>query len=283
MRIQSLVFPKRHGWTRGAAQSWSLEHGYSGGRMDETKSEWRARQEDPRAFRYFRRGDLAPSVQVVYGCPRTNAKNPAPSERVKTRRALARAVKQEQQRSERETIRAGRAAVKTARARARLTAARVRALCKTSRARASGLRAEARALGPRAREACRTRKAAAGTLGLLTVEKAKQELAQARSLARLVRETDRKLAKARAPRSSATERRQESDDAVERDIDRALVPVWRRVKRHVRGVPGLMSRTEAFLKWVEENADEVASMQFGDEQIRELEAELEREQWQQSA
>ena len=73
---------------------------------------------------------------------------------------------------------------------------------------------------------------------------------------------------------------QESDDAVERDIDPSLVPVWRRVKRQFVDTPR-MSRSEAFLHWVEEHPEEVAVLQ---EQVAmPTEESLEREQWSEEA
>ncbi len=51
----------------------------------------------------------------------------------------------------------------------------------------------------------------------------------------------------------------ESDDAVEHELEPALVPVWRKMKRHFPGSPK-MSRAEQFLHWVGENPDEVTIM-----------------------
>lgn len=76
------------------------------------------------------------------------------------------------------------------------------------------------------------------------------------------------------------EAQQESDDAVERDIDPSLVTVWRRVKRQFTDTPR-MSRSEAFLHWVEEHPEEVAVLQ---EQVSmPTEESLEREQWSEEA
>lgn len=76
------------------------------------------------------------------------------------------------------------------------------------------------------------------------------------------------------------EAQQESDDAVERDIDPSLVSVWRRVKRQFTDTPR-MSRSEAFLHWVEEHPEEVAVLQ---EQVSmPTEESLEREQWSEEA
>jgi hypothetical protein len=59
--------------------------------------------------------------------------------------------------------------------------------------------------------------------------------------------------------STAKERRQESDDAVRANLDPDMVPVFDMVKASIVGTPR-MDRTEVFLHWAEENADEVAGM-----------------------
>jgi len=56
------------------------------------------------------------------------------------------------------------------------------------------------------------------------------------------------------------ERRSESDDAVRDNLPADLVPVFDRVKRRIKGT-ARMSRTEAFLKWAEENPDEIVAVE----------------------
>jgi len=58
-------------------------------------------------------------------------------------------------------------------------------------------------------------------------------------------------------RSTAGERRAESNQAVEVNLDPSLVPLWRRVRKSIKGTPR-KSRTEAFLHYVEEHPDELA-------------------------
>jgi len=255
-RVQSLIFA-RPAFTRAKAAAWAKSHGYRS-RLEETAESYRARQEASGRFSEFRTAALGRSgVVAVLGRPNPRRSRGA-SEAVKTKRALERARREEQRRIVRVAIAGGRAGVKTARARARLTSARVRAACKASRgrarARARALRDQARELAPRARAECATRKATAGVLGIAGVERAKGELADTRRVY---------ARKPRAPlvRSTAKERRQESDDEVERDLAPELVPIWRKVKRQIRATPGLRSRTEAFLEWVEENADDVVARQ----------------------
>jgi hypothetical protein len=53
----------------------------------------------------------------------------------------------------------------------------------------------------------------------------------------------------------------ESDDAVRHNLPPELVPVFERVRVSVKGKPG-MSRTEAFLHWVHDNADQVHALLY---------------------
>jgi hypothetical protein len=69
-------------------------------------------------------------------------------------------------------------------------------------------------------------------------------------------------------RSSSAERRQESDDEVVRNLPEALVGVFHKMRKHVKGGPR-RTRTEAFLEWVEENPGEVYAMQ-GEQAERDL-------------
>lgn len=61
-------------------------------------------------------------------------------------------------------------------------------------------------------------------------------------------------------RVRATERRQESDQEVERDIPPELVSLWRKTKRHLKPT-ARMSRAEQFMKWAEDNPGEVLDAQ----------------------
>src|SRR5260221_1543345 len=82
---------------------------------------------------------------------------------------------------------------------------------------------------------------------------------------------------AAAERRTAKERRAESDDAVRSNIPAELVRIFERVKRSIRGSPR-MSRTEAFLHWVEENPDDVYAIQEAEAEksLRKLLAEQTR-------
>lgn len=61
-------------------------------------------------------------------------------------------------------------------------------------------------------------------------------------------------------RATAAERRAESDDEVRRNIPAELVGLFNKVKRDIRG-SARMSRTEAFMKWAEDNPEEVLTAQ----------------------
>jgi len=75
-------------------------------------------------------------------------------------------------------------------------------------------------------------------------------------------------------RTTRAERASESDDMVRADLDAELVPVFNAVKHRIQARPG-MSRTEAFLHWVEEHPDDVWQLRQA-QADREL-AELVRE------
>jgi hypothetical protein len=57
------------------------------------------------------------------------------------------------------------------------------------------------------------------------------------------------------PHATHIERRSESDDEVRSNLPPNLVPLFERVKRGIKPTPR-MTRTEAFLHYAEENADE---------------------------
>lgn len=80
------------------------------------------------------------------------------------------------------------------------------------------------------------------------------------------------------PKLSASERRAQSDEEVERDIeaeDPSLVPVWHRVKKQIRATPR-RSRSEAFFEWVHDSQAQVEAMKV---EIQEQEFAREFEEW----
>lgn len=84
----------------------------------------------------------------------------------------------------------------------------------------------------------------------------KRELAEAIRAQRLVRERERRSLKSR---TTARERRQESDDQVRHNLDPDMVPIFNVVAASIKGTPK-MTRTESFLHWVHDNPDEVIRM-----------------------
>jgi hypothetical protein len=118
------------------------------------------------------------------------------------------------------------------------------------------------AIRAKAKKRCATRRARvqdAVTAGLaVAAEERDSRIRRAKQLGAAERKRAAKLA-ASEERRAKREREQESDDAVEANIDAELIPVWRQVKREIRGTPK-MSRTEAFLHWVGENENEMWAM-----------------------
>ena len=99
-----------------------------------------------------------------------------------------------------------------------------------------------------------------------------------RELSGVQRKKMRALARAET-RKARREVLEESSSEVEHNIDPALVPVWRKVRGQISAGPRI-SRTEAFLQFVEENESEVWAAREEDT-ARELE-QLQAEQWKQA-
>lgn len=106
-----------------------------------------------------------------------------------------------------------------------------------------------------ARQRCRDRAARARTRSDIQIASARETRKSERKHAAEIRRLERSGAARSRARSTRSERRSESDDEVEQNIAPELVRLWRRVKRTIKGSER-MSRTEAFLKYVEENPEE---------------------------
>ena len=124
--------------------------------------------------------------------------------------------------------------------------ARLRSMCERARA--------------RLQQSCAARRDLARSEARAKVSAAKQSRRQLREdyqeIKRLERQADeRRREHKRLPAAAITE----SDDQVRHNIDPELIPVWESVKRSIRGTPKI-SRTEAFLAWVEENPDDVITI-----------------------
>jgi hypothetical protein len=120
---------------------------------------------------------------------------------------------------------------------------------------------QSQAIRQASRDACRTR------LEQLRQQRNKrtQKLAlEAERKRQRLRETKLKKesdgARKRAQREHAKARRQESDQEVENNLSRELVPAWNSVKNSIRATPR-RTRTEVFLEWAEENPGEVVFLQ----------------------
>jgi hypothetical protein len=123
------------------------------------------------------------------------------------------------------------------------------------------LRDRAHAEREELRAACRSRIVAIRASAMTDVQKARAEREQIQRNKKHAED----LAKIHAGRmaehkhSSARERHAESDDRVRKNIEAALIPLWERVKRGIKGSDKL-SRTEAFLQYVHESPGEVLAM-----------------------
>lgn len=106
------------------------------------------------------------------------------------------------------------------------------------------------------------------------IERARAELAAERQYQRDLRriEAANRQRRKEAPAITRIERQAESDDEVRVNIPPDLVPLFERVKRSIKASPR-MSRTEAFLKYAEENPEEVLEVieDKTEAMIRELE------------
>lgn len=112
-----------------------------------------------------------------------------------------------------------------------------------------------------ARLTCHMRKEAVKDAAMKAESKARRALQAERQLQRDLKSAEQyRRQKERAIRRTPSEARAESDDRVRANIDPELVPVFEKVKRSIKGTPH-MSRTEAFLQWVEENPGDAVAIQ----------------------
>ena len=200
------------------------------------------------------------------------------------KRWLARSV--ERERTKRETARI-RAALKAVRERKRTLVRQAREQCKRlkqrTRERVKAYRTqererinrEAKRMRQESTNRCKARIATIRAGSAKASEKQreirreraqqKRELAAAKQRERIDR-----------ARLTAAERRAESDDEVRHNLPAHLVPIFNKVRREIKGVPGRITRTEAFLHWAEENPDVVQEAEI--ERAERETAKLIREQ-----
>lgn len=176
-----------------------------------------------------------------------------------------------------------REAIRDARARRRKALDRARRSCAAARAKVrdkvrafrsrefARINAEAARMRNVARAQCQARKFRIRNAGAKAIERRVAELAAEDRMQRRLQQASRR---ALQQRTTYKERAQESDDAVKSNLPRELVPVFERVRRHIKG-SRTRTRTEAFLEWAEEHPEDVIAYQ-GDETDREV-ARLVRE------
>jgi hypothetical protein len=197
----------------------------------------------------------------------------------KQKKALEREIKASHQKAALETLASLRGQLSAARRSGKPKRADAVELCKIGRSmakeQAKRLRVEGRAAiraaiveeKKAAREACDARKAKVKEDVKSDVARARAELKEERAYQREIRNIEANVRKRERPRSSAKERRQESDDAVRQNIPAELLPLFEKVKRQIKG-SDRESRTEAFLHYAEENPGELDAL---------IEASAERE------
>lgn len=118
---------------------------------------------------------------------------------------------------------------------------------------------EVEAMRKTARDTCEARKQAIRLVAKTEEQKTRETLGAERALQRELRETERHLRRRdAASRLTAAEKRAESDAEVARNIDEELLPIWQQVKRGIQSTDKI-SRSEAFLQWVEENPAEIVA------------------------
>jgi hypothetical protein len=163
-----------------------------------------------------------------------------------------------------------RAQIREATVRRREALQRARKLCRVAKQRVKVQVRELRAaerqritrlvaeLKANERAACRARKARVVTAGGSVEAKRRAVLLEEQRTQRAIRGAELRAAK--QVKSSAKERRQESDDRVSNNLPVELRALWERFKGDFRATKRA-TRTEAFLEWSQANPDEVLRMQ----------------------
>lgn len=141
------------------------------------------------------------------------------------------------------------------------------------------VRTQCRDARKKLRSVCAMRVDRAKVRGVEQIEGARRELAREAVAEQHTRSAIRR-SEGQGPsvrKTSAAERRQESDDAVRSNIPRELAGVFERVKRHIKGSQW-QSRTESFLQWAHDNPGEVYAIQSeqAERELSKLIAERER-------
>jgi len=182
------------------------------------------------------------------------------------RAALARAVKEEQQRLRAKLVEIIRTEIDDIRKRREELLVKVRRQCKVGREnvreRVRRRREEAKAELSRElaqmRQAesnrCQLRKARVRLQSESAIDRRRREARERTRAEAHARKLERHTTRKERERSKV-EKQKESDDEVRANLEPEFVPLFDVVRAKIRARPG-MSRTEAFLHWLEENPDE---------------------------
>lgn len=193
----------------------------------------------------------------------------------KQARALARERERMLRDRDRRRLQSLRAQLKEAKARRSAALKRARQICRTAKARVRVQVRELRAaerqrinaivteLRTNERAACRARQARVRQAGGSVQERRRLALLEEQRTQRIIRSAERRAAN--QVRSSAAERRQESDERVRNNLPPELRKLWDRFKDEFRSSKTKRAtRTEAFLEWAQANPEEVLRMQSED-------------------
>ena len=212
------------------------------------------------------------------------------AEAKKQRKELLRDIAAEHLRKDREKLAQLREKIRSVKGRRKAALALTRKQCRAgarrarerAKARALAIRLEARELirtaraeeVMKARSVCRARKAKVKASALSAREQRKAKLAAERDFQADMRRIEswaRSRRREQAKRTTAAERRQESDDAVRQNIPADLLPLFERVKKSIKGSTR-QSRTEDFLHYAAEHPHEVvdAQMELSQREIAKL-------------
>ena len=201
------------------------------------------------------------------------------AEAKRQRKELLRDIAKEHLRKDREKLAALRLKIRGVKARRKTAIQTARRLCRRyarqarerAKARALAIRLEARELVrnarieevAKARAVCKARKAKIRASALSAAGQRREKLKAERDFQADMRRIEswaRGRKREQERRVKASERREESDDAVRQNIPSDLLPLFEKVKRSIKGSTR-QSRTEDFLHYAAEHPDEVVNAQ----------------------
>jgi hypothetical protein len=210
-------------------------------------------------------------------------------EQTANRRALAKAVQDEQRRVRSKALDDIRGELARVHERRRHVLRLVAAHCRKARLSLAEkikahraevrlrLNAEVEAWRKEERARCGARRLAVGAGAASVAGKKREALRLERREQDILRRAERRRETLERKTHRKAEARRESDDEVRGNVGPELAPIFDAVRSRIRGGPG-RSRTEAFLQWVEENEGEVWAIRERESQgkVRALLAEERR-------